>query len=184
MNQTFQHIYRIVILTLVFVILLIGCKKEVTRKADWETHFTDLHFADAKHGWIVGKKGFIVHTRDGGKTWKRGEVETEGDFKSVYFTNPKYGWAVGDQGLVATTDDGGRHWTLQKTNSVAMLRDVFFANSKEGWIVGEDGGVVLYTKNGGKTWKRHLVMIDEFPNEYSLNGVWFADDKHGWMVGE
>ena len=130
MKQKFQRIRQVATIAVAFAMLLIGCKTEVVRKADWEANFNDLYFADAKHGWIVGEKGFIVHTKDGGKTWKRQEIETEGNFTAVYFTNLKYGWAVGDEGLVATTDDGGRHWTLQKTNSIAMLRDVFFANSK------------------------------------------------------
>ena len=59
------------------LILFNGCvKMEATRKADWETHFTDLHFVNHKLGWIVGEKGLIVHTADGGKTWKQQEVDT------------------------------------------------------------------------------------------------------------
>ena len=128
--------------------VLNGCvRREATRKADWETHFTDIHFVNAKLGWIVGLEGLIIHTKDGGKTWQQQETDITGDFKAVYFTNAQYGWAVGDEGLIATTDDGGRHWTLQRSGTYAMLRDVFFANSKEGWIVGEDADV-LYTENG------------------------------------
>ena len=138
-------------------------------------------------GWIVGEGGLIVHTADGGKTWKQQEVDTTGpgfriddlklDFKAVYFTNTNYGWAVGDEGLVATTDDGGKHWTLQRSGTSAMLLDVYFANSKEGWIVGEDSDV-LYTKNGGKTWNRY-----EYVSEFMLNGVWFVNNSKGWVVG-
>lgn len=42
-----------------------------------------------------------------------------------------------------------------------MFNDVFFVNSKVGWIVGEDVDV-LFTRNGGKTWKRHQ-FVSEFP---------------------
>ena len=99
MKQTYQYILRGTTLALAFILLLIGCRQDVTRKADWEVNFTDLHFAGAERGWIVGEKGTIVHTNDGGKTWERQETGTEGDFKAVYFTNPRYGWAVGDKGF-------------------------------------------------------------------------------------
>ena len=124
MKQIFQRIYQVLTISFAFAMLLIGCRQEVTRKADWETHFTDLYFADPKYGWIVGEKGFIVHTNNGGKTWNRQEVGTGEDLKAVYFTNLKYGWAVGDNGVIAATDDGGRHWYLQKSHTSGMLRDV------------------------------------------------------------
>ena len=78
-------------LTITFAMLVImnGCQEEVTRKADWETHFTDLHFTSLKHGWIVGEKGFIIHTGDGGKTWHRQEVGTGEDFQGCLLYQPK-----------------------------------------------------------------------------------------------
>ena len=118
--------FPVIAFLLGILILFNGCvKMEATRKADWETHFTDLHFVNHKQGWIVGQQGLIIYTADGGKTWKKQEVDTTGpgyrmddaslDFKAVHFTNPNYGWAVGDEGLVAATDDGGKHWTLQRS---------------------------------------------------------------------
>ncbi|MYB65501.1 hypothetical protein F4X73_12490, partial [Candidatus Poribacteria bacterium] len=87
---------------LVPILVISGCvKMEATRKADWETNFTDLHFVNAKMGWLVGLGGVIVHTADGGKTWVQQEVETTSDFKAVYFANEKYGWVVGDEGTIA-----------------------------------------------------------------------------------
>ena len=80
-------------------LLFIGCvKKEITRQADWETHFMDLHFADAKHGWIVGHQGWILHTADGGMSWEKQSVNTTEDFKSVYFTNLRNGLGSWGQG--------------------------------------------------------------------------------------
>ena len=130
--------------------LFIGCvKKEVTRIADWETHFTDIYFADAKHGWIVGHQGWILHTADGGENWEKQTVNTNEDFEAVYFTNLRNGWAVGDKGLIATTDDGGRHWALQNTwGLIRCLWMSFSLNSKTGWIAGQDG---LYIHK--KWWK-------------------------------
>ena len=113
-----QNVFRFIAVAFAISTLLLGCKEEVTRKADWETHFTDLHFENAKLGWIVGLEGLIIHTDDGGETWKKQEVDTTGDFKAVHFANSRYGWAVGDDGLIATTDDGGRHWQSSDERNV------------------------------------------------------------------
>ena len=160
MKKVFQYITYFSIATLFGVLFLFtGCvKKEITRIADWQTHFTDIHFADAKHGWIVGHHGWILHTANGGVSWEKQTVNTNEDFKAVYFTNLRNGWAVGDKGLIATTDDGGRYWTLQKSAVPTLFLDVFFLNSKTGWIAGQDG--LVYTKNGGKTW--HHQEASEF----------------------
>ena len=69
--------FPIITFLLGILILFNGCvKMEATRKADWETHFTDLHFVNHKQGWIVGEQGLIIHTADGGETWKQQEVDT------------------------------------------------------------------------------------------------------------
>ena len=77
MKKTHQHIaYAWLVILFGIPFLLIGCvKKEITRKADWETHFMDIHFVDAKHGWIVGHQGWILHTADGGV--ELGETDSE-----------------------------------------------------------------------------------------------------------
>ena len=66
-----HHLFRLIAIGFAISTLLLGCKEEVTRKADWETHFTDLHFVNAKLGWIVGLEGLIIHTDDSGLTWKK-----------------------------------------------------------------------------------------------------------------
>ena len=87
---------------------MVGCvSQEVVRKADWETNFTDLHFANQRQGWIVGLNGLILHTMDGGQTWIQQESGVKKDLKSVCFTNNRYGWAVGYDGIIISTDDGG-----------------------------------------------------------------------------
>lgn len=46
-NLLTRHLTAIAV---VIAILLMGRKRQITRKADWETHFTDLHFVDTQHG--------------------------------------------------------------------------------------------------------------------------------------
>ena len=89
MKRICQRIYQVVTMIFALAVLLIGCTQEATRKADWETHFTDLHFVNPQYGWIVGEKGFIIHTNNGGKTWNRQEVGTEEDPQSCLLYKPQ-----------------------------------------------------------------------------------------------
>ena len=52
-------------------------KARVIRKADWEVDFRDVYFLDAKNGWIIGDKGTIIHTTDGGKNWEPQNSSTD-----------------------------------------------------------------------------------------------------------
>lgn len=59
------------------------------------------------------------------------------------------------------------------------FKAVYFVNSQQGWIVGE-GGVIVHTKDGGKTWS-----IQESNTSEQLNSVHFSQNGlYGWVVGE
>lgn len=102
---------------------------------------TAVRFADAKNGWVVGHSGVILHTTDGGTTWRKqldgvqanqliadaarasGKPESiaraqalagEGPDKpllAVHFSDAQRGLAVGAYGMAFSTEDGGAHWT-------------------------------------------------------------------------
>ena len=70
-------------------------------------HLWAVHFADAKHGWAVGKEGTTLHTNNGGQIWREQSSSTEESLLAVYFVNPQTGWVVGTGGLILHTTDGG-----------------------------------------------------------------------------
>jgi photosystem II stability/assembly factor-like uncharacterized protein len=62
---------------------------------------TAVRFLDAQRGWVAGHYGggggrsVVLHTFDGGATWRR-EAESEGEsFQSLYVLDPEHAWAVG-----------------------------------------------------------------------------------------
>lgn len=59
-----------------------------------------LHFIDEQNGWIVGQKGIILYTSDGGESWNKIEGVTSENLFDVYFTDSNNGWAVGDRGTI------------------------------------------------------------------------------------
>lgn len=63
--------------------------------------------------------------------------------------------AVGERGHIIWSDDSGRSWNQAEVPTRQMLNAVFFINDSKGWAVGHDG-LVLVTRDGGKTWELQL----------------------------
>jgi photosystem II stability/assembly factor-like uncharacterized protein len=69
------------------------------------------------------------------------------------------GWSGGRQGLQGKD-----------------LNAVYFLDSKRGWVAG-DGGVVMRTRDGGRTWTRQTVETKE-----SFNDVYFRNEEDGYLL--
>ncbi len=57
------------------------------------------------------------------------------------------------------------------------LMNVAFADAQHGWTSG-DQGLILVTKDGGKTWSPQ-----KSGTQHTLRAISFIDAKRGWMVG-
>ena len=137
-----------------------------------------ISFPNETHGWACGRWGTVVHTMDGGKTWKRQHTGTDYTLSAIYFVDPEHGWAVGDEGAIIHTKDGGRTWEQQKSPVPFFHMDVHFDTPLRGWIVTERTHI-LFTGDGGKTW--NIQFRDQ---DFILKAISFADALHGWAVGE
>ena len=62
-----------------------------------EKSIYDISFADEKNGWAVGRRGFVIHTTDGGDTWERQRIPREPaqHLFAVHAVTPRVAWAVG-----------------------------------------------------------------------------------------
>jgi photosystem II stability/assembly factor-like uncharacterized protein len=134
-------------------------------------------FVTARSGWAVGSHGTVLHTEDGGGTWKPQVSGTSDDLYSVSFPTPQSGWAVGQDFAILHTEDGGGTWKLQSNGVKGLnLVSVTFATPQSGWVAG--GSVILHTEDGGHTWK-----MQSYRGE-SLNSLAFATPRSGWAVGD
>ncbi len=134
-------------------------------------------FPNKKQGWVVGDAGRILHSEDGGKTWRRQESGTQDELVHVKFINDKRGWVVGAKGTILYTDDGGRTWERQTSGTTQHLYHIETRGKENAWIVG-DKGTILRSGNAGLSWER--VAVDTTQN---LLNVAFANDKQGWIIG-
>lgn len=112
-----------------------------------------LHFVDSHVGWVVGEKGVIGHTEDGGKTWvlQKSPAGKKSLF-GVYFKDSMTGWACGMDGAIIFTNDGGSTWY---GSEIVPLKESLYGITMTGdgvlWAVGRKG-VLMVSKDQGKTW--------------------------------
>lgn len=135
-----------------------------------------VHFVDSRAGWVVGDKGTILATTNGGDRWEPQQSSVVDHLRDVHFVSHDVGWAVGYNGTILTTRNGGSKWTVQRATT-RRLFSVHFENERVGWIVGE-AGTILATTNGGQTW-----MPQGSGTIHNLYSVDFVDARTGWAVG-
>jgi photosystem II stability/assembly factor-like uncharacterized protein len=67
----------------------------------------DVAFADALHGWMVGDKGTVLATDDGGLTWLPQDTPTQQDLRVVRAIDSTHAWIGGDHSAIFATSTGG-----------------------------------------------------------------------------
>jgi photosystem II stability/assembly factor-like uncharacterized protein len=121
----------------------------------------DMYFLDEKQGWIVGEKGTVMVTRDGGEEWQLLDVGKYSSLYGVYFRDGMNGIAIGKDTTFLTSTDGGVTWT-QKVFPPNPMGDIDLydieIDGKEGIIVG-DRSLVLLSEDGGKGWKPSMELM-------------------------
>ena len=134
-------------------------------KAETRYSLTALTFSDNLLGWAVGHNSTILHTKDGGKTWKKQfeDLNLKKALFDVWFKNKNEGWAVGSLGLALQTTDGGKTW--KDISELLYNPDQYHYYSVAGtntgtlYVVGErdytmSGGLIFQSTNAGKDWQQ------------------------------
>jgi photosystem II stability/assembly factor-like uncharacterized protein len=151
-----------------------------------------IHLDDRRTGWIVGAFGLILHTQDGGRTWRHRANSTTKTLTAVSFADDRHGFAVGNGGTIVATGNGGRTWEKQLSGVQEHLLGLHVSSQREAHVVGAFG-TILSTGDGGSTWNKHKlpwekliprVVEDIGLLEPNLNAVHFVTRKVGWAVGE
>ena len=122
----------------------------------------DVYFATESVGYIVGEKGILLKTEDGGENWKGigvpvGKYVVEHnsipDFNAVVFIDEEKGCVVGDR-TIACTQDGGKKWETTYmegvTDGTYGFEGIFF--EKDIIIAISKYGNHFWSEDFGKTW--------------------------------
>ena len=149
------------------------------REGQGEGGVVDLYsvqFVDKETGYVVGDRGLILSTDNGGASWREKYSGTDAQLFHLSIRDRR-GWVVGTGGKILHTTDGGRNWYPQRSGVQEDLNRVYFVDDRVGLITG-DKGVLLRSDNGGATWERVRLNVAE-----PLFGMSFVDKKTGWVVG-
>ena len=119
--------------------------------------------------------------------WKIISGEQKINFSAVQFLNSRMAFGH-DNNCFFATQDGGLHWqkhycvmTLKKGLDKPLIKNklgnFYFLSIRKGWMLEKDN-YLLYTENGGITWKKR-----KFGNHIDLKKVYFFNEENGWLVG-
>jgi len=150
----------------------------------------DVYFSDVNHGWALVEKDIylsgaaspssILETFDGGNSWKKVTLESEGKERLVrlFFSKDGAGRAVGEAGTMFELQKNGGNWKKINLPVRYLLLDGSFTDQNKSLIVG--GGGATYFTDDGVSWKPAI-----FNNKAAskLNSVFFINQNVGWIVG-
>ena len=98
-----------------------NCSKVPASSAPNSTYFVNVD-----HGWVVGDRGTIMSTVDGGTHWRSQNSNTPNRLQHVYFVDTNQGWAVGNGGVIVNTRDGGATWKQQDSGVTIAIYSCLF----------------------------------------------------------
>ncbi len=136
-----------------------------------------INFVNESNGFVVGSRGLILATIDGGSHWKKiNDISNETLFE-INMVSKSVGFIVGLNGTILKTVDGGRNWKKQNSNTKKYIKSIDFFNDELGICVGGNG-VILRTTDSGNTWNK-IKDATKRP----LNRVRFIDKKNVIAIG-
>ena len=153
--------------------------------------FHAVFFLDQNRGWVVGSRGTLMTTENGGRSWRNESRPTEDTIRDIYFADEQNGWLVCERNIyhlrsndeprayLLRTSDGGQSWSrvnMRGAKVDARLTRAIFTRSGRGWAFGE-GGAIYTTNDLGTNWIKLQA-----PTRFLLLGGAFIDDS-GWLVG-
>lgn len=157
-----------------------------------EATLFDLSFApdDPTHGFLVGTRGTVLETKDGGNSWQpRSFATVEADeelnyrFEVVTFLGEE-GWVIGKPSLLLYTADSGKSWERVSLSPKLPGEPVAItALGKQKAEMTTSAGAVYVTENAGKNWKAQVrETIDATLNRTISSGVTGASYFTGSII--
>jgi len=198
MERTFHARRLIKTLFVLIALATTACHREVAlpplplRNITLTDKFFDVWPTSATRAFIVGDRGKLLLTEDGGRHFKRIDIGTNLGIFGIQMADDQNGYLCGQDGLVMRTRDGGKTWERLNSRTHLFIFGLSFPDRLHGYFVG-DRALVLSTVNGGESFtKRQLQRL--FPPEIAdyalavdepvLYSASFLDVGHGWVVGE
>jgi|GEM_PF-4353161 len=147
-----------------------------------DIYLKDVFFYDNLNGWVVGSKGTILHTSDGGDNWNIQNSGVDAELSSVIFCSPLIGWVSGSNGYILKTTNGGTDWNIKREPIGVDYTNIFFLNLTTGWAVNTYWDTLTYVStnsiikstNGGDSWVTQVSNFSE-----NIKDIYFFNSSKG-----
>lgn len=176
------------------------------------SYLEDVTFVSDSLGWaaltkyVAGKlednTGYVLHTIDGGDTWRIQNSSSATQVYRVRFINENEGWVVGrrlvmrgvmqDEPFVLHTTDQGAHWNDVSGIPTKLLSDwrrevhdfitdVYTKKPTEASFLTLRGRI-LNTSDGGESW-RQVGTIPKEPPQTNISRLGYTQNDRPWVSG-
>ena len=130
---------------------------------------TAVFFADSERGWVVGHDGVVLHSANGGESWR---VQLDGRKANdllLAAMEAKAKAAPASADAKALLAEARRY---KEQGADKPFLDVWFADAMNGYVVGAYN-CIFRTNDGGKTWEPWFDRVDnpKFFNLYAIRPV-------------
>lgn len=123
---------------------------------------TSVEFATPEDGWVTGQMGVVLHTSDGGLTWKR---ELDGNkANQIMLAAAQADLAAAGSNATTTANVQAAQLFVQNGPDVPFL-GIDVLSDKE-ILIGGGFGMALISQDGGATWQS---IFDTIPNPNGFN---------------
>jgi len=115
------------------------------------------YFKDEREGWATGLNGTLLHTENGGKSWKALSSTVVQSLFGIAVSGDR-GYAVGNAATIIETKDGGKTWKEFKPAAVqnfSWIRAITVVKDVQDKYVAVGGlGTIMISKDGGQNWEK------------------------------
>ncbi len=143
--------------------------------------------------WVVGDRGLILASADGGRSWQTQESGTSHNLYAVHFQDELHGLAVGGTiqpgsgtsvGIVLSTEDAGAHWNVVQRSNIPRLTGMIWSDRFVLRAWGDystvHGSAVLESFDGGRSWQGVLTPLSHMQTvARQTGGVHLGIDRAG-----
>lgn len=138
----------------------------------------DINFLN-NVGYIAGKQGFVLVTKNGGDSWTEVNTGSLEDFNSVQILNKNTIILSGSQAIIRS-DDGGATWQALNLKANYSINKTYFTSPLIGNAACQ-GGYILKTIDGGQNWYV-TESTNIYPNDFFT--IYFANAEVGFATRE
>jgi photosystem II stability/assembly factor-like uncharacterized protein len=143
----------------IFLPLLLSCSAAIQSDLFAQMYYLDakparIKYIDSTLGWIVGEKGTIYKTSDGGENWSLKQSGTQNNLYDIAFEDEFNGIAIGHS-VVLSTSDGGENWNSQPFDDSVNVAESFSGV----YYLGGPYSLFCKSTDKGATWVKSRIPV-------------------------